>query len=74
MPHRTYLLACGAFATSDTEPPPDFVSVFDVSAEDAALIEAGADLSVVDGRLVITPLPVIVPEYAPEPDPEASPA
>ena len=57
MPFKTYQLRAGGFATSDQQAPVDYVACWDVSDEDAAEIARGADVRVVDGLLVVTPLP-----------------
>jgi hypothetical protein len=57
MAFRTYHLSQGGFATSDAQVPEEYVAAWDVTDADAAEIARGADLSVVDGVLVITPLP-----------------
>ena len=64
MPFKTYQLKNGGFATSDTYAPTDYVQAWDVSDADAAEIARGAELFVIDGHLVVNPLP---PEPVPGP-------
>jgi hypothetical protein len=57
MTFRTYHLQQGGFATSDAQVPADYMAAWDVTDAAAAEIARGAELSVVDGALVITPIP-----------------
>ena len=62
MTYRTYQLHDGAFATSSVQVPTDYVRAWDITEEQAAHINAGADVAVDGDALVITPLPTVEAE------------
>lgn len=58
MSYTTYDLGNGTFCTTDQPFDAPFVSAWPVSDADAAEIERGAALQVVDGKLAISPVVV----------------
>lgn len=57
MPHVVYQLSEGVFCTTDQPFTDAHLAAFAVTDAQAALIAAGAQLSVVDGALVFEALP-----------------
>ena len=55
MPFITYQLQDGSFATTDAAAPPGYTAMWSVTPEQVVEIEAGADIRIVDGSLVLVP-------------------
>ena len=56
MEYKTYQLLDGSFATSIENTPVDYINSFDISDVEAYNIFKGANISIENGLLVITPI------------------
>lgn len=68
MTAKTYHLPDGAFSTDDVQQPVQYSDMWIITAEQAAAIEAGADIRIVNGELVVVPY-VDASTYVEEPTP-----
>lgn len=55
MTAKTYHLPDGSFSTDEVQQPVQYSDMWVITAEQAEAIEAGADIRIVNGELVVVP-------------------